>query len=123
MKLQTLKQKSVKVGAKVKVIWPSRGMKIETFDLSANLLHPKQFSVKKQTICFVDEDGIYVTPYTSAVLSTLFNEAFERSECIYVPFVAGDMPYGEQKKWRCLQEAARFERAKERASIPVNFQM
>lgn len=104
--LQELKDRSIHFKGTIKVTWPQYGDKKE--DLEMSDIESKfngAFCTNNSTICFVDNEEIFVTPYTRDAMRILEAAGFKRRS-FYVPFSNWDYPELEKEKWLRLRDLA-----------------
>ena len=64
-----------------------------------------RFAMNNSTLAFVQDNKLYVTPFTRNALETLRANLF-REDFFYVPFSNGDYPKYERDRWNNLREMA-----------------
>ena len=104
--IDSLKERAVRIYTGIISVFPQFSQE-ETLNVSE--LVPKFngcYSTNNSTVCFVSDNEVYVTPYTSSVMHSLTSLGFSK-EYFYVPFSNGDYPKFEQSKWNSLLENAR----------------
>ena len=100
--MEGLKRNSVRVYPGMIAVYPQFNQE-ESLDLTE--LTPKFngcYASNNSTVCYVDEEGIFVTPYTRSVIDTLRHEGF-KSKFFYVSFSNWDYPKSEKEKWEYLR--------------------
>lgn len=104
--MNELKQMAVQVYTGMTVIFPQ--FKSED-TLNIQEIIPKfngYYSVNNSTVSFIEDNEMFVIPYTREVMTILANANFHKGH-FYVPFSNWDYPKAESYKWFTLRETAR----------------
>ena len=107
MDLRELKEKSIHLsGGRVTVCWPQYNEE-ENLDLSdMRSKFNNSFAMNNSTICYIDDNEIFVTPYTREGMQTIVKAGLTQ-DYFYVPFSNWDYPKYEKEKWENLRASAR----------------
>lgn len=103
--LKELKENSIHIQGKVTVVWPQFH---EEEDLDMSDTRSKfngAFSTNNSTICYVCDNEVFVTPWTSEAFAIIVESGLVRKS-FYVPFSNGDYPKHEEAKWLRLRKLA-----------------
>ena len=105
--MKNLKENSICIYHTISVIWPQMGDQEETLDMSdVRSKFNGAFCTNNSTICYVTDDGVFVTPYTRKAMSAILCAGLVHKH-FYVPFSNGDYPKFEKAKWLHLRDMAR----------------
>ncbi len=103
--MKNLKENSIHIHGTVTVVWPQhqREEELDMSDIRSKF--NGAFSTNNSTICFVHDNEVFVTPWTSEALATIAKAGLDRKS-FYVPFSNGDYPKHEEAKWSRLRNLA-----------------
>lgn len=106
--MDSLKEGAVRVYNGMITVYPQFSQE-EALNISELIPTPKFngcYATNNSTVCFVDNNEVFVTPYTRITIRSLHSAGFSK-ESFYVPFSNWDYPKLEQFKWNSLCEKAR----------------
>ena len=88
------------------VVWPQSNT-IEGLEIAGMVpTFNGCYAVNNATVCFVNNDKVFVIPYMKEVMEILQANGFAEKH-FYVPFSNWDYPKFEQKEWEDLQNEAK----------------
>lgn len=103
--MKDLKENSIQIHNTITVVHPIQDEET-TLDMSdMRSKFNGAYCTNNSTICFVNDDMVFVTPYTRTAMATILKAGLRR-EYFYVPFSNGDYPKFEKSKWLRLRKLA-----------------
>lgn len=105
--LKELKEDSIYISGPITVCWPQHGHRESILNVMDNVYKfNNRYAVNNSVICFIDEQEMFVTPYTQEAIETLEGAGLSE-EHFHVPFSNWEYPKFEQRRWEHLWERAR----------------
>ena len=104
--LKELKSNSIFIDGPITVCWPQHGDKESVLNVMDNIYKfNNRYAVNNSVICFIDNQEMFVTPYTQEAIGAL-EEAGLSEGHFHVPFSNWEYPKFEQRRWERLCEKA-----------------